>query len=70
MRIGNTDLNLESLSGMTREEFIEKFSGRLNTDINAAAEKLSSYFKQEEVVEEVILEEVQDDAPKKKRRRR
>lgn len=54
MKIGNTSFNVESLSRMTKSEFIARYAGKLNSDVNKAAESLSEYFK-EEVISEVNL---------------
>ena len=75
MKIGNASFNTESLSKMTRKQFVERYAGKIGSDVNAAAEKLSEYFMEEEVILEEIQEEVVytadlEEAPKRKRRRK
>jgi len=47
MKIGNTSFNMEAINGMTKEEFLEKYEGRI-FDIKAVADTLNRYFKKVE----------------------
>ena len=69
MKIGNASFNTESLSKMTKQQFIERYAGKIGTDVNAAAEKLNEYFM-EEIKEEVVYTADVEEAPKRKRRRK
>jgi len=64
MKIGNTEFNVMAMSNMTREEFVNRYKGKLKADINYAADLLNNYFKQE-VVQEVVQEK-----PKRRRKRK
>jgi hypothetical protein len=75
MRIGNTSFNVESLGAITKEQFIERYKGKINVDINEAAKQLEKHFRVEVEFVQVDLEDSIDEVlseskPKKKRRRK
>lgn len=78
MKIGNTSFNLESLSNMTKDEFISRYAGKIGADINEAAKTLSKHFKKDIVVEvksetadeDMVLVYSDEIAKNKKRKRK
>ena len=66
MKIANIEFNVDSLSKITRDQFVNLYKGKLMADINKSADFLNEYFKKEEVVYNTEVEE----APKRKRRRK
>lgn len=64
MKIANIEFNVNAMANVTREEFIERYQGRLKADINYAADLLDRYFKKENGVAYV------DFTPAKKKRKK
>jgi hypothetical protein len=62
MKIGNAEFNVEVVSTMTRDQFINKFKGRIKYDINQAADLLDGFFKKE------FCEEVKQSKPRRRRK--
>lgn len=62
MKIANIEFNVDSLSRITREQFVTMYKGKLLADINKSADFLNEYFKKEEVSEE--------EKPKRRRKRK
>jgi len=65
MKIGNTSFNLESLSKMTKDEFISRYAGKIGADINEAAKTLSKHFKKIEDVKTYAQETYKKRSKKK-----
>lgn len=73
MKIGNTSINVEALSSITKEDFLETYRGKI-LNIESEVNKLNKYFKKEEVVQdyvqENVQESVQDSTPRRKRKKK
>lgn len=44
VKIGGIEMNVQALDGISQDEFVKMFKGKMNSDIKEAYEKLKTYF--------------------------